>query len=83
MSVTTLFMVWFFLGLFSSVMLMLTVWWDRRRHGVHADRVTLWNVMQGAFFAWCPIVNIFTSLFMLVWFCSEVAPKIVLFEGQS
>lgn len=82
MSVTTLIVVWFCLALFSSVMLMLTVWWERRRLGPGANRVTLWSVMQGAFFAWCPIVNVFTSLFMLIWFCSEVAPKIVLFEGR-
>lgn len=82
---TTLFLAWLAFSVFSGVMLLFMAYWDLKYPKFPADKkaITLWDMMVGAFIALCPFINILVSIGMVVWFCSEVAPKIVLFGPKK
>ena len=82
---TPMFLAWAAFAAFSGVMLLFMAYWDLKypKFPGNEEPITLWNMMVGAFISLCPFINILVSIGMVVWFCSEVAPKIVLFGPKK
>ena len=55
--------------------------WDAR-HDPDYKGLSVANIMLGAFLVLCPFVNSVVAFICFIYFCSEIAPKIVFFKGK-
>lgn len=80
----TYFLAWLIPSIIAGGLLMLSAYWGMKYPKTSDDRkITLWDIIAGAAAALCPGVNVLVSIGMFVWFCGEVAPKIVLFGRRE
>lgn len=78
-----LFLWWLGISLVAGLgMIGMTVWSFRHPKTDADKRITLSDIIIGACLSLCPIINVFIAFGMIIFFFSEVAPKIVLFGAK-
>lgn len=79
----TFLMFWLVPAATAGLGLIFMQWWSMKNPTCREDTtLTLSDVIKGTFFSLVPLINIFVTVGMIIYFMMEVAPRIVIFGGR-
>lgn len=79
----SLWLIWLIPMAIAGIGMAIMTWWDVNHPETPSDKiVTLGDILTGAALAIVPLLNIFVSIGVLVYFVTKIAPNIVII-GRS